>query len=396
MKRRDFIRRSALVSGTLFVPKFLTGANILANEKLSHRKVVIIQLSGGNDGLNTVVPYRNDIYYNARNTIALKENSLLKLTDEVGFHESLYNVKKMYDSGELTIVNNVGYPNPNRSHFRATDIWQTASDSNDYWQTGWVGRVLDEENRNPYHAIEVDDSLSLLMKGKHNNGVATRNPRLFYNTTREPYFKNLLAHYDDKHLSEHNLGYLYKTMIGAEQSANYLYQNTKTYNSVITYPDNAFGKQLKTIASFINSGLNTEIYYVSLGGFDTHANQVNTQKRLLKVYDEAIASFIKDLKTQGSFDDTLVFTFSEFGRRVKQNSANGTDHGAANNVFLMGGNLKKPGMYNDMPDLNKLDLNGDLQYSIDFRTIYASILNNWLSIDANKILKKEFNPLRFI
>ena len=189
---------------------------------------------------------------------------------------------------------------------------------------------------------------------------------------------------------------LYKTMISAQNSAKYIYDNSKIYNSTQSYPNNVFGKQMKTIASFINSRLSTEVYYATLGGFDTHANQENTQKRLLSVYDTTIASFIKDLKSNGTFDDTLILTFSEFGRRVKQNAAKGTDHGTANNIFVIGNKLNKQGIYNDNADLSNLDSNGDLKYDIDFRRIYASILNNWLDIDASLILKKSFSPLDIV
>ncbi len=396
MKRRDFIKRTSVASGALFVPNFIQGFNPFNTPIQTHKKLVIIQLSGGNDGLNTVVPYQNDIYYKNRSTIAQSVNTVFKLTDELGLHESLKNIKELYDNGALSIINSVGYPNPNRSHFRATDIWQSASDSNEYWHTGWVGRMLDQKKKHPFHAIEVDDTLSLLLKGENQNGIATKNPALFYKTSQDPYFKSIIRHQNDMHLSEHNLGYLYKTMISAQNSAKYIYDNSKIYNSTQSYPNNVFGKQMKTIASFINSRLSTEVYYATLGGFDTHANQENTQKRLLSVYDTTIASFIKDLKSNGTFDDTLILTFSEFGRRVKQNAAKGTDHGTANNIFVIGNKLNKQGIYNDNADLSNLDSNGDLKYDIDFRRIYASILNNWLDIDASLILKKSFSPLDIV
>lgn len=396
MNRRDFIKRTSLASGTFFVPNFMKASHIFDQAIKTHKRLIIIQLSGGNDGLNTIVPFRNDVYYKSRSTISQPVKSVIKLTDELGMHESLSGLKKLYDSGELSIINGVGYPNPNRSHFRSTDIWQSASDSHQYWSTGWVGRVLDHSNSKSYAAIEIEDSLSLLLKGHTINGIATKNPALFYRTSQEPYFKNVLAHQTDMHLSEHNLGYLYKSMIAAENTAHYIYQTSKTYSSKVSYPNNVFGKQLQTIAQLINSGLQTEVYYASLGGFDTHANQIGTQKRLLKVYDEAITTLVKDLKSNRTFSDTLILTFSEFGRRVKQNGANGTDHGTANNVFLIGGKLKKPGLYNDLPSLIDLDQNADLKYTIDFREVYASILSNWLEVDAQKILKKQFKPLHVI
>lgn len=393
MKRRTFIKNASLASGMLLAPQFLTAFS--QNELFSStgKKVVVIQLSGGNDGLNTIVPFRNDIYYKNRSFLAQKASSLFKLTDELGLHESLKNHKSLYDDGDLCMVNSVGYPNPNRSHFRATDIWHTGSHADEILQTGWIGRYLDTKKSKSFNAIEIDDSLSLLMKGKNINGIATKNAKLFYQTTQEPFFKKIAAHYETDHLSEHNLGYLYKTMIDAKSSSKYIYETSKTYNSSVIYPGNAFGKQLKTVAEFINSGLSTEMYYVSLGGFDTHANQPAKQKRLLKVYDEGLAAFVKDLKENDTFKDTLIMVFSEFGRRVKQNAANGTDHGTANNVFLIGANLKTQGMYNNAPNLSQLDKNGDLNFEIDFRTIYASILNDWLAVDSQRVLNASFPRL---
>ena len=396
MKRRDFLKRTSLASTALLLPKFLSGFNLIDEAVATGKKLVIIQLSGGNDGLNTIVPFRNDIYYKNRPSLAHQKSNLIGITDEIGFHESLIAHSNLYNNGELCVLNNVGYPNPNRSHFRATDIWHTGSDADQYLQSGWIGRYLDASKSKSLDAIEVDDTLSLIMKGEHTDGIATKNPNIFYKTTQAPYFKKVVAHHDDAHLSEHNLGYLYKTMVTASSSAKYIYETSKTYTTKTTYPKNGFSKQLKQVAQFINSGLQTKVYYASLGGFDTHANQATKQKRLLKVYDEAMEAFIKDLKAQDSFKDTLILTFSEFGRRVQQNAANGTDHGTANQVFLIGNQLKKQGFYNSMPDLSNLDENGDLKYDIDFREIYTSVLNNWLDIDAKKIINKPFSDLRII
>ena len=305
-------------------------------------------------------------------------------------------LKKLYDQGHLTIINNVGYPNPNRSHFRSTDIWETASDSNQYLQTGWIGRYLDQHGNKPYNAIETDDSLSLALKGQNFNGIATKNPQVLFRTSQDPYFKNVLEHYQDEHLSEHNLGYLYKTMIAAESSAKYIFEKHKTASNKQVYPNNEFANQLKTTSKLIYSGIETKVFYSSLGGFDTHAGQLNKQSRLLKIYAEGVEAFVEDLKQQGTFNDTLILTFSEFGRRVKQNAANGTDHGAASNVFIIGNKLKTPGFYNDLGGLSNLDGNGDLKYTIDFRSIYATLLGKWLAVDERTILNNNFSRLDFI
>jgi len=396
MKRRDFIKQSSLASGMFMVPSFVKAFDTALSAKYGHKKLVIIQLSGGNDGLNTIIPYRNDLYYKNRPSIGIKQSEILKITDDLGFHKSLQPLQKLYDQGYLSIINNVGYPNPDRSHFRSTDIWQTASASNQYWQTGWIGRFLDVNGKVSHDAIEVDESLSLILKGAKHNGIATTDARRLYRMAQEPYFKNVVAHHNDAHLSEHNLGYLYKTMIDAKSSANYIYEKSKVSSSKVSYPNTNFSKQLKTIAEFINSGLETKVYYTSLGGFDTHANQNNRQSRLLAQYAEGISAFVKDLKSQDSLKDTLVLTFSEFGRRVKQNAANGTDHGAANNVFVIGEHLKTSGFYNQLADLEDLDTNGDLKFEIDFRTIYATILKQWMHVNDEVVLNAKFSPLNFI
>jgi len=396
MDRRKFIKNSTLASSLFFVPSFVKAFETVASSKLGFKRLVIIQLSGGNDGLNTVVPFRDDLYHNARPTIALGKDDVLKLNDDIGLHSSLGPLKRLYDQGYLSIINNVGYPNPNRSHFRATDIWQTASGSEEYKQSGWIGRFLDNYGEHPYNAIEIDDSLSLALKGEEFNGIATKNPEALFKTANDPYFRGVLNHYNDEHLSEHNLGYLYKSMIAAESSAKYIYETTKTISSTQEYPNNQFGAQLKTMAKFINSGIDTKVFYSSLGGFDTHANQKGTHSRLLEIYAESIEVFVKDLKQQNTFKDTLILTFSEFGRRVKQNAGHGTDHGSANNVFIVAENLKRQGLYNDMASLSNLDANGDIKFEIDFRSIYATVLNKWLMVDDTKILNKNFMNLKFI
>ena len=377
------------------VPSFVKALEKTSASNLNYKRLVIIQLSGGNDGLNTIIPYTNDFYFKARPSLSIKKNNL-KIDDDLAFHFSLTPLKRLYDQGYLSIINNVGYPNPNRSHFRSTDIWHTASDENEYLQSGWIGRYLDKYCKNPYNAIEVNESLSNLTKGNRLSGIAASDYRVLYKASKHPLFKQILKQNSDQHLHEHNLGYLYKMMISAKSSANYIYENTKISLSGPQYPNHQFGKQLKTIAEFINSGLNTKVFYASLDGFDTHVNQITIQKRLLENYANTINTFVNDLKSNNTFKDTLILTFSEFGRRLNQNAANGTDHGAANNVFVIGENLKKQGVYNKLTSLEDLDQNGDIKYEIDFRNIYATILRNWFDVDEKTILKKEYDRLDFI
>lgn len=396
MKRRDFLIKSSMASSAVLVPNFMKAFESLDSRLFGYKKLVVIQLSGGNDGLNTVIPYRNDLYYSNRPGISIPKNKLIDINGELGLNENLSPLKALYDKGYLSIINNVGYPNPNRSHFRSTDIWHTASNASENLDSGWMGRFIDQYGKKPYSGIEVDDSLSLILKGRTINGVATKDAKKMFNNAKAPFFSKLIKTQTENHLNEHNLGYLYKTMVGARSSAKYIYETSKTTTSTKSYPNNPFAKQLKTTAEFINSKLETKVYYVSMGGFDTHANQSNRQSRLLKTYSEAMDIFLKDLEASDSFRDTLILTFSEFGRRVQQNAAGGTDHGAANNLFVIGKNLKKPGLYNDNVDLTNLDKNGDLKYTIDFRSVYATLLDQWLDASHSKVLGSSFETLNFI
>ena len=402
VSRRDFFKFSALASASMMIPSFikpLQAKEIMDKFTASGaKKLVIVQLSGGNDGLNTVIPFKNDIYYSSRNSIAIKEKDVLKITDELGFNPAMPKFKSLYENGYLSIINNVGYPNPDRSHFRSMDIWQSASDSDKYTTSGWIGRYLDSECpdcKNPYNAIEVSDTLSLALKGDKYNGIAVENPERFFMSTSEKYFGDVAEANKHQGQNDENVAYLYKTIVEATSSAEYVYKTSKIYKSKIEYPKGQFANNLKTIAELIVSGIDTKVFYVSLGGFDTHINQTGKQENLLEQLSEGLYSFTEDLKGNDKLNDVFIMTFSEFGRRVKQNASGGTDHGTANNIFVINGNLKKPGFYNPAPDLTNLD-NGDLKYEIDFRNIYAEILNKWLNVNDKKILGGSFVKLDLV
>jgi len=397
MKRKDFINRSALASGSMLIPGFLKPLEKTCAASLAEKALVVVQFSGGNDGLNTFVPYTNDIYYNKRKTIAIPATQILPLDETIGMNPSMAALQEVYDQGWMSVINEVGYPNPDRSHFRSMDIWQTASNSNEFLSSGWIGRYLDNScsgRDKPYAAIEVDDSLSLAMKGLRKNGMAVKNSGQLYQTTREPFFKDVVEN-RPMHLSEDNLGYLYKTLISTYSSADYIFKTTKSYKSTAVYPASGFASQLKTISQFINSGLPTRVYYVSLGGFDTHVGQIAQQGKTLRIFSEGMAAFLKDLNQAGSLQSTMVMVFSEFGRRVEQNSSNGTDHGTANNIMLFGGSLKQKGILSDAPDLANLQ-NGDLVYKMDFRSVYATLLQNWLGAGKSPSLNSDFKTLTFV
>lgn len=385
-----------MTSTAFMVPAFLRSANFVTEASRSGKILVVVQLSGGNDGLNTIVPYNNDLYYTNRPTLGLKKSEVLQVSSELGFNPAMESLRSLYDDGLVSIINNVGYPNPDRSHFRSMDIWHTASASDEYLSSGWLGRYLDSQCagcQTPYHAIEVDDSLSLALKGEKRTGFAMSNPKNLKKTTDNRFLQSLGQQHSEH--EEDNVAYLYKTMVETQSSADYLYQQSQVHQSTITYPQSPFGKDLKQIAELITADTDTRIYYVSLTGFDTHANQKNQQARLLKQYADGMKAFVDDLKQNNLFDDTLILTFSEFGRRVKQNASNGTDHGTANNLYVIGNRLPKPGFWNAGPNLSQLD-KGDLKYEVDFRQVYATVLDQWLQADAKGVLFDQFKIMGFL
>lgn len=396
-KRREFLQIGTLATTSLLVPRFLKAFEGAQAVPPGNKVLVILQLSGGNDGLNTVIPFRNDLYYKSRPRLGIEKAKLLSLNDEAGLHPALSGLKELYDDGSLGILNNVGYPNPDRSHFRSMDIWHTGSESSEYWNSGWIGRYLDAQCHGcdkPTYALELDDTLSLALKGENIKAIAMRDPKRLYGTANEKFFKEILADHK-KESGEQTADYLYKTLSETLSSADYIFRQSKMNPSKAEYPKSEIGQSLKTIASLIYSDINTKVYYLSLGSFDTHINQAIQQQNLFNQMNEAIKAFTKDLKANGRFNDVLFMTFSEFGRRVAQNASGGTDHGTANNMFFISGALKQKGLINALPDLSDLS-EGDLKYKIDFKNVYATVLKNWLGVDEQKILTRKYDTLNFV
>lgn len=395
IKRREFLQVGSLATATLMLPKFLKAFEQKNMVPPGNKVVVVIQFSGGNDGLNTVIPVRNDIYYRERPRLAIPKDKALGLTDDVGLNPALTAFKGLYDDGSLGILNGVGYPNPDRSHFRSMDIWQSASASNEYVNSGWLGRYLDAQCNGcdkPTQALEIDDMLSLALKGDQRKGLAFKDPRRLYSSSNEKFYKDINKSHQS---SEETVDYLYKTMSDTLSSADYIYRQSQLHPTGQVYPNYELGKNLKTISSLILSDINTKVYYVSLGSFDTHVNQDAQQKRLFTELNEAIQAFTADMKSNKRFEDVLMMTFSEFGRRVSQNASNGTDHGTANNMFFISGGLKEKGILNAMPDLSNLS-DGDLKHTVDFKNVYATVLNKWLGVDDKKVLGKKYEQLGFL
>ena len=397
--RRDFLRTSALASTLLLVPKFLhaldRGPGLAGlRDATGARRLIVVQLSGGNDGLNTVIPYKNDLYYKARPTLGIKESEgILTLDKDLGLHPALKGLKGLYDQGQLAVLNSVGYPNPDRSHFRSMDIWQTGSGADQVVSTGWLGRYLDSncpDCQRPYNALEVDDTLSLALKGNVRKGLALKNTEKFHQLNQNHLLAKVSKEVAPTHYDQ--VDYLYKTLAETASSADYLYEKSKIYKSTVAYPNSDFGKNLKTTAELINSGVESRVYYLALSGFDTHVRQHEQQQRLFTDLGDGLAALADDLRQHDQWNNTLVLVFSEFGRRVGQNASNGTDHGTANTVFVAGGALQKKGVINDAPDLVNLD-QGDLRHQVDFRSIYATILKDWLGADDTAILGSGFERM---
>ena len=397
IKRKEFLQIGSLATASMMLPKFLKAFEKGNMVPPGNKIMVILQMSGGNDGLNTVIPVRNDLYYKARPKLGIDKSKAVLVNDEVGLHPALTGFRDLFDDGSLGILNAVGYPNPDRSHFRSMDIWQTATDSNQYLTTGWIGRYLDAQCQGcdkPTQAIEIDDVLSLAMKGEQVKGLALRDPKRLYGTSNEKFFKDVLKNHTAT-TNEEPVDYLYKTMAETLSSADYIFKQSKLHPTTADYPKTGLGSSLKTIASLIFSDINTKVYYVSLGSFDTHVNQEAQQQRLFTEMNDAVAAFVKDMKANNRFNDVMLFTFSEFGRRVQQNASGGTDHGTANSMFLVSGGLSKKGLLNPIPSLSDLD-QGDLKYKVDFKDVYATMLKKWLGADDSSILEKQHSYLDFI
>ncbi|MEI7801097.1 MAG: DUF1501 domain-containing protein [Bacteroidota bacterium] len=397
ISRRDFLANSALVSAAVMMPGFLraTGNNLSA---FNGKRLIVVQLTGGNDGLNTVIPFSNDLYYSNRPDIGVKYDDIIRLNDDLGLNPALENFTDLWEQGSMSILNNVGYPNPNRSHFRSRDIWQSASDENKVINSGWIGRTFDAQCNSgecplPHNAIEIDSSLSLILRGDKFNGLAMDKPSELAPGLKNPVIKTFSSLNLADTTTNHD--FLYKELVATYQSADYVLSKSKIYTSGIVYPQTEFSKGLKNVAQLIVSGSETKVYYLSLPGFDTHVSQNNFQPKQLRTLADGLNSLFIDLKQNNEWNNTLVMVYSEFGRRVKQNGARGTDHGTANNVFLFGGSLNKLGILNELPNLSNLN-DGDLKHTVDFRSVYATILNKWLNVNPVTVLQREFPLLDFI
>lgn len=377
MKRREFLTVTGTFTGGLFVlPDFLYAFGKQPNSLFKPQTVVFIQLNGGNDGLNTLIPVEDPLYYHYRPNIGIDKNSVISGYNGLGFHPSLKGLAQIQQNGDLSIVQNVGYPEPNRSHFRSREIWQTASDSEKFLTTGWLGRYLDLEcvDHIPTAGLNIDSLDNLALRGLEPNSITVRNPDKF--RTRKP--GDTISGLSDNPQLDFVRKIAYSTSEGTEEIQKALKKSTPT----TAYPKTRIGKNLEWICRLIKGDLNTRVYYTSHNGFDTHDNQVKKHAQQLKLLDQGIFALYSDLKESNLLDSTTVVIFSEFGRRVKDNGS-GTDHGTAAPMFVIGGN-NHGGIIGNNPNLSNLD-KGDLIYEIDFRSVYAALLNEKMEFDPKKV-----------
>ena len=377
MNRRNFLTLTGtFTGGALLLPDFLHAFGSQPNLVMGEPCLVFIQLNGGNDGLNTFVPYDNPLYYQLRSKIALSKDSVISKNNGMALHPALKNFAEIQQKGDLTLLQNVGYPNPNRSHFRSQEIWQTASASNQYLSEGWLGRYLDLQckEHQPTAGMNLDSIDNLALKGKEPNFITVKDPNRFKIRTDKD---------DTVKLSDNpQLDFVRKIAYSVTEGAEEIQQALTKSTAEMSYPKTNLGKNLEWIARLIKGNLNSKVYYTSQNGYDTHDNQLAIHQRNLEELNDAVYSFYKDLKQANLLQNVTIVVFSEFGRRVKDNG-NGTDHGTAAPLFVIGGNNRGK-VLGSNPDLSDLD-EGDLKYQIDFRSVYASLLNHKLEFDYQSI-----------
>lgn len=408
ISRRDLIKNGlgALIlsfGANEFFSLAAQASNLAPRKQGSSKILVAVQLSGGNDGLNTIVPYNQGAYYQARPMIGIKPDKVLPLNNELGFHPSMAALHGLYKNGKVAVIQAVGYPSPNRSHFRSIEIWQTG-EPDKISDTGWLGRYLDLScagKDDLFPAVNVDPMLPKTLFGSRVNVPSVSNINDFrfltdpqFKPDRDVQIKAFNDIYDSFNLKRPHMDLLRKAGMDANLASDQLHQLVQKYSSKTSYPNGSFGNSMKFIAQMITGGLNCSVYGASLDGFDTHTNQPGQQDRLLKQLSDGLSAFHEDLKAKQLDDDVIVMVFSEFGRRVAENGGRGTDHGTASNVILLGSALKG-GIYGSPASLSDLDA-GDLKYRTDFRSIYATLLNGWLPCDSKAVLGQRFEDLGFI
>lgn len=405
--RRAFLHQSlGLVGVGAAAPHFLLrSAAAAAPDASGDRIVVSLLLTGGPDGLSLVPPHGHDDYYRHRTTLAYRPEQVIRLNDEVGLHPRLTGYKALLDEGRLAVILGAAYPNYNLSHFVSRDYWEsggTGGQTGGAGATGWLGRFVDHACQgvnDPTLNVAVGPGrLPLIVSGKEHPGIAFSSPDSFRftgaasNEGQEAY-----ARLNESPTVGDDLQFIAQTAVNANRASARLGDLAANYRTPAPYPDTQFGNSVRTIAGLINGGLPARAYYAAqgiavFGGYDTHADQIRRLDTLLDELNQTVSAFYQDLARCGNADRVLTFTFSEFGRRVQENFSGGTDHGLAQPMFVMGAGVK-PGVHGKQPPLNDLDERGNLKMQLDFRGVYAAILEKWLNTPSEPILGGKFPPL---
>ena len=383
MNRRKFLASTGVAAITAWLP----GKAFAAATGHYERLLVLVELKGGNDGLNTVVPYADAEYYTLRQRIGIARDQVLQLDAQAGLHPSLQPLMTLWQNRELAVVQSVGYPSANLSHFRSIEIWDTASKSDQYLSDGWLTRAFASS---PVPRSYAADGVVL---GSNEMGpLAGGGTRaLALNNTAEFLRQAKLAGSDGVARNA-ALSHILKVERDVTQAASNLGNNVTLRSE---FPNHAFGNAVKTAAQVVASGAGIAAVKVTLNGFDTHSGQQGTQQRLLKELAEGIVAFRTAMQELGRWDSTLMMTYCEFGRRPRENMSGGTDHGTANAHFVTGGKVRG-GIYGLAPALNRLDGNGNLPFAIDFRELYATALGRWWGLDTQAALNGRFNPVELL
>lgn len=394
LTRRDFLREGAtFIAVGVAAPAWLS-APASADNRLRQRSqrlpndnvLVVVQLSGGNDGLNTVIPYAEPLYRQLRPTLAVPEAEVVALDERIGLHPAFGKVKQLIDAGHFSIVQGVGYPNPNRSHFRSMEIWQTAN-PDAVEATGWLGRYLDtlpESARNPLIGLTLSRENPVVMTGARVSVPCVASLDDFKSLAGEQ--AEALRHLYT--LNQPAVTPVRTAALKALDAVEIVRAKLNEYRSTIEYPNTPFARAMRQIAQILAVNTGTRVFYCSTGGFDTHAQQARTHAALLQNVAEGLFAFWQDVVAMGKADKVLVVIFSEFGRRVAENGSQGTDHGAAAPIFVLGGKFRA-GLIGEHPSLTNLQ-DGDLRFHTDFRSVYATVLERWLGVDSQGILHGKF------
>ncbi|MGE9293798.1 MAG: DUF1501 domain-containing protein [Puniceicoccales bacterium] len=405
LTRREFLRNSAgglgLLAFSSFVPAFLTRATAaqVPGAERDRSILVLVQLAGGNDGLNTVVPFTNDQYYKLRPKLAIPAKEVIRLDDATGLHPSMGEMSELWKEGQLSLVQNVGYPNPNRSHFRSTEIWETATDSDETGSSGWIGRYLDAEcagspqNKTGPDAIHIGDEMPQSCQAEIPHNIFGMPARGGMRKSSDGVI-SLLEGTNSIGENDGNASYLQHTLMDALVTERRVNDILEKYKPMAQYDKNGLAQSLKRVAALIAAGMETRVYFVRQSGYDTHSGQANKHSRLLSELSSSLATFQKDLKKHGLQDQVLTMTFSEFGRRPNENASAGTDHGTAAPLFVMGNRVQNT-LIGQAPDLS-VKKNQDLTYSTDFRQVYSTVLKKWMQADPSKVISHPFTPLNFV